>query len=333
MLKSIEEEKKRMNPWAARAGTLAVALSVYSGAYAQTYPSKPVRMIVPFPPGGGTDYTARVVGQKLAELWNQPVVIENRPGASTIIGSDLVAKSAPDGYTLLMGSTNHTINPSLIPKLPYDTIRDFAPITVAITSSYVLVVHPSLPAKSVKELIALARARKGEINYASSGSSGPQHLAGELFKLMAGVDMTHVPYKGGGPAVTALVGGHVQAQFSTPVSALPHIKTGKLRGLAVTGLKRSDAFPGLPTIAEAALPGYEAVTWWGILGPARLPREIVVKVQQDTAKVLQTPDTREKLAREGVNPAGTTPEQFASMIEKDIALMAKVVKAANVKLD
>ena len=310
-----------------------MALTLCALAHAQTYPSKAVRMIVPFPPGGGTDYTARVVGQKLSELWGQPVVIENRPGASTIIGSDLVAKSAPDGYTLLMGSTNHTINPSLIPKLPYDTIKDFTPVTVAITSSYVLVVHPSLPVKSVKELIALARARKGEINYSSSGSAGPQHVAGELFKLMAGVDMTHVPYKGGGPAVTALVGGHVQVQFSTPVSALPHIKADKLRGLAVTGLKRSDAFPGLPTIAEAALPGYEAVTWWGILGPARLPREIVAKVQTDTARVVQAPDTREKLAREGVNPAGTTPEQFVAMIDKDIPLMAKIVKAAHMKVD
>ena len=230
---------------------IVVASSLGSVASAQTYPSKPVRMIVPFPPGGGTDYTARLIGQKLSELWGQPVVIENRPGASTIIGSDLVAKSAPDGYSLLMGSTNHTINPSLIPKLPYDTVKDFAPVTVCVTSAYVLVVHPSLPVKSVKELIALARARKGEINYSSSGTSGPQHIAGELFKMMAKVDMTHVPYKGGGPAVVALLGGHVQVQFSTPVSALPHVKTGKLRALAVTSLKRSDAVPELPTVAEA----------------------------------------------------------------------------------
>ena len=317
----------------ARAVAFALAFVCCGFAHAQSYPSKAVRLIVPFPPGGGTDYTARLIGQKLSELWAQPVVIENRPGASTIIGSDIVAKSAPDGYTLLMGSVNHTINPSLIPKLPYDTIKDFAPVTGAVTSSYVLVVHPSLPVKSVKELIALARARKGEINYSSSGSSGPQHLAGELFKLMAGVDLTHVPYKGGGPAATALVGGHVQAQFSTPVSALPHVKTGRLRPLGVTGLKRSDAFPGIPTISEAALPGYEAETWWGILAPARTPREVVTKIHADTAKVLHAADTREKLAREGVTPAGTTPEQFAAMIDKDIVLMAKVVKAANVKLD
>jgi tripartite-type tricarboxylate transporter receptor subunit TctC len=332
MLERVHRGMTRMKSWL-YAGAIAVGLSVCGTSYAQSYPSKAVRMIVPFPPGGGTDYTARLVGQKLSELWGQPVVIENRPGASTIIGSELVAKSAPDGYTLLMGSTNHTINPSLIAKLPYDTIKDFAPITVCVTSSYVLVVHPSLPVKSVNELIALAKARPGEINYSSSGSSGPQHLAGELFKMMAKVNMTHVPYKGGGPAVVALVGGHVQLQFSTPVSALPHVKTGKLRPLAVTGLKRSEAVPELPTVSEAALPGYEAVTWWGLLAPARTPREIVNKIHGDVVKLLQAPDTREKLAREGVSPAGSTPEQFAAMIDKDMVTLGKVVKAANVKLD
>ncbi len=314
-------------------GGLGLALGLCSAAYAQPYPSKAVRMIVPFPPGGGTDYTARLLGQKLGEMWGQPVVIENRPGASTIIGSEIVAKAAPDGHTLLMGSVNHTINPSLIAKLPYDTIKDFAPVTVAVTAAYVLVVHPSLPVKSVKELIALARARKGEINYSSSGSSGPQHLAGEFFKMMAKIDIIHVPYKGGGPAVTALVGGHVQMQFSTPVSALTHIKTDRLRPLAVTSLKRSETFPDLPTVSEAALPGYEAVTWWGLLAPARTPREIVTKLHSDVVKVLQMPDTREKLAREGVSPAGNTPAEFVAMISKDIVKMENIVKAANIKLD
>jgi tripartite-type tricarboxylate transporter receptor subunit TctC len=290
-------------------------------------------MLVPFPPGGGTDYTARLISQKLTEIWGQQVIVDNRPGASTTIASEIVAKAPADGYTLIMGSTNHTINPSLYPRIPYDTIKDFAPVTVAVTASYVLVVHPSLPAKTVKELIALARARPAEINYASSGSSGPQHIAGELFKLMAKVDMTHVPYKGGGPAVVALLGGHVQAQFSTPVSALPHVRTGKLRALGVTSLKRSDAIPEVPTISEAALPGYEAVTWWGILAPARTPREIVNKIHADTVKALQMPDTLEKLAREGVNPAGTTPEQFATMIQDEMVKMAKIVKAANMKID
>jgi tripartite-type tricarboxylate transporter receptor subunit TctC len=302
-------------------------------AAAQSYPTKPVRMLVPFPPGGGTDYTARLISQKLTEMWGQQVIVDNRPGASTTIASEIVAKAPADGYTLIMGSTNHTINPSLYPRIPYDTIKDFAPVTVAVTASYVLVVHPALPVKTVKELIALARARPGEINYASSGSSGPQHIAGELFKLMAKVDMTHVPYKGGGPAVVALLGGHVQAQFSTPVSALPHVRTGKLRALGVTSLKRSEAIPEVPTISEAALPGYEAVTWWGILAPARTPREIVNKIHADTVKALQMPDTLEKLAREGVNPAGTTPEQFATMIQDEMVKMAKIVKAANMKID
>jgi tripartite-type tricarboxylate transporter receptor subunit TctC len=308
-------------------------LFVCGFAAAQSYPGKPVRMLVPFPPGGGTDYTARLISQKLTEIWGQQVIVDNRPGASTTIASEIVAKAPADGYTLIMGSTNHTINPSLYPRIPYDTIKDFAPVTVAVTASYVLVVHPSLPAKTVKELIALARARPAEINYASSGSSGPQHIAGEVFKLMAKVDMTHVPYKGGGPAVVALLGGHVQAQFSTPVSALPHVRTGKLRALGVTSLKRSDAIPDVPTISEVALPGYEAVTWWGILAPARTRHEIVNKIHADTVKVLQMPDTLEKLAREGVNPAGTTPEQFATMIQDEMVKMAKIVKAANMKID
>jgi tripartite-type tricarboxylate transporter receptor subunit TctC len=311
-----------------------VAFVVIAGAaHAQSYPTKSVRMLVPFPPGGGTDYTARLIGQKLSELWGHPVVIENRPGASTTIASEIVARAAPDGHTLIMGSVNHSINPSLYAKLPYDTIKDFAPVTVAVTASYVLVVHPSLPARSVKELIALARARPGQINYSSSGSSGPQHLAGELFKLMAGIDIVHVPYKGGGPAVVALVGGHVSVQFSTPVSSLPHIKTGRLRPLAVTSAKRSPALPELPTIAEAALPGYEAVTWWGLLAPARTPREIVNKIHADVVRVLEMPDTKARLAAEGVNGSGSSPSEFAAMIQAEIVKMAKIVKAANIKID
>ena len=313
---------------------LLLATIALSGlAYGQAYPVKAVRMLVPFPPGGGTDYTARLIGQKLSELWGQPMVVENRPGASTTIASEIVARSAPDGYTLIMASVNHTINPSLYGKIPYDTIKDFAPVTVAVTASYVLVVHPSLPVKSVKELISLARAKPGQINYSSSGSSGPQHLAGELFKLMSSADLTHVPYKGGGPAVMALLGGHVSVMFSTPVSAMPHIKSGRLRALAVTSMERSAAFPDLPTISEAALTGYEAVTWWGILAPARTPREIVTKIHGDVYRVLQTADTRSRLAAEGVNPSGTSPEQFSLMIRDEIVKMEKIVKAAKVKLD
>lgn len=313
---------------------LILAAIASSGlAFGQAYPAKAVRMLVPFPPGGGTDYTARLIGQKLSEIWAQPMVIENRPGASTTIASEIVARAVPDGYTLIMASVNHTINPSLYAKIPYDTIKDFAPVTVAVTASYVFVVHPSLPVKSVKELIALARAKPGQFNYASSGSSGPQHLAGEFFKLMSGADLTHVPYKGGGPAVMALLGGHVSVMFSTPVSAMPHIKADRLRALAVTSLARSAAFPDLPTISEAALPGYEAVTWWGILAPARTPSEVVTKIHGDVVRVLQTADTRSRLAAEGVNPSGNSPDQFSQMIRDEIVKMQKIVKAANVKLD
>jgi tripartite-type tricarboxylate transporter receptor subunit TctC len=314
---------------------LAVCLALLAmvPAAAQQYPAKAVRLLVPFPPGGGTDYTARLIGQRLAEMWGQPVVIENRPGASTTIASEIVARAAPDGYTLIMASVNHTINPSLYAKIPYDTVRDFAPVTIAVTSSYVLVVHPSLPVKSVKELIGLAKARPGQINYASSGSSGPQHLAGELFKLMSNVDLTHVPYKGGGPAVTALVGGHVSVMFSTPVSAMPHLKSARLRALAVTSRERSPAFPDLPSIAETALPGYEAVTWWGILAPARTPRDIITKLHADVVRALQHPDTKVRLAAEGVNASGISPDAFAKLIDDEILKMAKIVRAANVKID
>jgi tripartite-type tricarboxylate transporter receptor subunit TctC len=310
-----------------------VAVLACSYANAQTYPVKPVRLLVPFPPGGGTDYTTRLISQKLGEMWGQPVIVENRPGASTTIASEIVAKAAPDGYTLIMASTNHTINPSLYTRIPYDTIRDFAPVTVAATASYVLVTHPSLPVKTVKDLIALARARKGEINYSSSGSSGPQHIAGELFKLMGKVDMTHVPYKGSGPAAVALLGGHVQVMFSTPPPALSHISTGKLRALGVTSLTRFDALPQVPTISEAALPGYEAVTWWGVLAPARTPRDIVNKLHADIGKVLRLDETREKLAREALHPSGIAPEQFSAMIQDEMVKMARIVKAANIKMD
>jgi tripartite-type tricarboxylate transporter receptor subunit TctC len=309
------------------------AVVACSYANAQTYPAKPVRLLVPFPPGGGTDYTTRLISQKLSEMWGQPVIVENRPGASTTIASEIVAKAAPDGYTLIMASTNHTINPSLYTRIPYDTIRDFAPVTVAATASYVLVAHPSLPVKTVKDLIALARARKGEINYSSSGSSGPQHIAGELFKLMGKVDMTHVPYKGSGPAAVALLGGHVQVMFSTPPPALSHISTGKLRALGVTSLTRFDALPQVPTISEAALPGYEAVTWWGVLAPARTPRDIVNKLHADIGKVLRLDETREKLAREALHPSGIAPEQFSAMIQDEMVKMARIVKAANIKMD
>ncbi|MGZ5261337.1 MAG: Bug family tripartite tricarboxylate transporter substrate binding protein [Burkholderiales bacterium] len=316
-----------------RALVAAIAIGLTCGASAQSFPVKPVRLIVPFPPGGGTDVVSRMLGQKLTEMWGQQVIIDNRPGASMMIGHELGAKAPPDGYTLVMSSNNHTINPSVYKTIPYDTVKDFAPVTLIGTSPLVLVVHPSLPVRTTKELIALAKSKKGELTYASSGSGGPLHMAGELFKLRAGVDMTHVPYKGSGPAETDLVGGHVQVLFAGPVSASGHIKAGKMKPLAVTSLKRSRTFPNLPTISEEALPGYEAGIWWGLLAPAATPREVINKLHADFVKVLQMPDTQQKLLSQGGEPVGSTPEQFQKMIVTEIAQWAKVVKAANIKAD
>ena len=294
-------------------------------------------MLVPFPPGGGTDFVARILGQRLTEMWGQQVIVDNRPGASMMIASEIVAKAPPDGYTIIMSSSNHTINPSLYSKIPYDTLGDFAPVTLVGTSPFVLVVHPTLPVKNVKELIDLARARKGQIAYASSGTGGPQQLAGELFKTMAKVDMLHVPYKGSGPAEVDLVAGHVQVMFATTVSDLPQIQAGKMRALGVTTLKRTSAFskvmPDLPTVAEAGVPRYEAGTWWGVLAPGRTPRPIITKLHDDIVKVLQMPDTRSKLMTQGADPGGNTPEQFAAMLQAEMAQWGKVVKAANIKVD
>ena len=322
-----------MNHPKLRAIAAAAGLALSALAAAQAYPTKPVRIIVPFPPGGGTDVVSRLLGQKLGEAWGQQVIIDNRPGASMMIGHEIGAKAPPDGYTLVMSSNNHTINPSVYRKIPYDTVKDFAPVTLVGNSPLVLVVHPSLPVKRTKELIALAKSRKGELTYASSGSGGPLHMAGELFKLRAGVDMTHVPYKGSGPAEIDLVGGHVQVLFAGPVSASPYIKAGRMKALAVTSLRRSPAFPDLPTVAEEALPGYEAGIWWGVLAPAATPRDIVMKLHADFVKVLQTPEIRTTLARQGGEPVGSTPDQFQKMIVTEIAQWAKVVKAAGIKAD
>ena len=311
----------------------AIAIGLTCGASAQSFPSKTVRLIVPFPPGGGTDVVSRMLGQKLTEMWGQQLIIDNRPGASMMIGHELGAKAPPDGYTLVMSSNNHTINPSVYKTIPYDTVKDFAPVTLVGRSPLVLVVHPSLPVRSTKDLIALAKSKKGELTYASSGSGGPLHMAGELFKLRAGVDMTHVPYKGSGPAETDLVGGHVQVLFAGPVSASGHIKAGKMKPLAVTSVKRSRTFPNLPTISEEALPGYEAGIWWGLLAPAATPREVINKLNADFVKVLQMPDTQQKLLSQGGEPVGSTPAEFQKMIVTEIAQWAKVVKAANIKAD
>ncbi|HMH19017.1 MAG TPA: tripartite tricarboxylate transporter substrate binding protein [Burkholderiales bacterium] len=317
--------------------SLAAALAISTPqavAAADAYPSKPIRFVVAFPPGGGTDIIARSIAQKLAERLAQQVVVDNRPGASGNIGTDIVAKSAPDGYTMLMGSAGPlAINASLFASMPFDPVRDLAPVTLAASTPNVLVVHPSLRATTVKELIALAKAKPGEINFASSGHGTPAHLAGELFDSMAGVKMIHVPYKGAAPALADLLGGQVQIMFSTMPPALPHVKDGKLRALAVTSLKRSPAMPELPTVDEAALPGFEANTWHGVLVPAGTPVPIIARLNREIVAILHLPDVVERLSGQGAEAQGSTPEEFAAYIKSETLKWAKVVRESGAKAE
>ena len=317
--------------WGLRLAAACTLLGVVP-AQAQ-YPTKALRFIMPFPPGGGTDTLGRIIGQKLSEVLAQQVIIDNRPGAGANIGAEIAAKSPPDGYTLLMGNIAHAINVSLYSKLSYDLVKDFAPVTLLASTPNILVVHPSVPARSVKELIALAQARPGQLDYASSGSGSSAHLAAELFNMMASVKMTHVPYKGGGPAVIALVGGQVSVGFATTPSVLPQVKAAKLRGLAVTSAQRSPATSELPTISEAGVPGYEAGTWYGVLVPAGTPREIIARLHAESVKLLKLPDVKERLDAAGFEPIGSTPEQFAAYTSSEIEKWAKVVKASGARAD
>lgn len=304
------------------------------GRAADSYPSKPVRVVVGFPPGGGLDFVARTLGDKLAERSGHPVVVDNRPGASGLIGANIVARAAPDGYTVMLaGSSTLAANPAL-QRLSYQAIiKDFAPVSLVSSVSYVLVVHPSVPAKSVAELIRFAKPQPGRINYASSGTGSASHLAMELFKNMAGVDLVHIPYKGSSLAVIDLIGGQVQAGFNNMIPALPHIRSGKLRALGVSGAARWAGMPDVPTIADSGLPGYEALQWYGMLMPAGAPRVIIDRLQQEIAAILQLPDVRERVAREGGIIIGSTPEQFAGHIERELAKWTKVVTAANIRVD
>jgi tripartite-type tricarboxylate transporter receptor subunit TctC len=322
-------------PATALAATLATAsMTSAAPAKADVYPSKPIRFVVAFPPGGGTDIIARSIAQKLGERLAQQVLVDNRPGAGGNIGTDIVAKSAPDGYTMLMGSAGPlAINASLFANMPFDPVRDLAPVTLAASTPNVLVVHPSLKATTVKELIALARAHPGEINFASSGHGTPAHLAGELFNSMAGVKLVHVPYKGAAPALADLLGGQVQLMFSTMPPALPHVKDGKLRALAVTSLKRSPAMPELPTVGEAALPGFEANTWHGVVLPAGTPTGIVARLNREIVAILHLPDIVERLSSQGAEPVGSTPEEFAAYIRSETLKWAKVVRDSGAKAE
>ncbi len=314
---------------------LAAMLAAFAfGASAQTYPNKPIRIVVPFPAGGTTDVLARAAAQKMSETLGQPAVVDNRPGAGGNIGAELVAKSPPDGYTLLMGTVGtHAINPSLYPKMPYDHVRDFAPVILVAGVPNVLVVNPALPVNSVQELIAYAKANPGKLNFASSGNGTSIHLSGELFKTMAGVQIAHIPYKGSAPALQDLVGGQVQLMFDNLPSSLALIKAGKLKALAVTSKERAAALPDVPTMAESGLPGFEASSWFGLLVPAGTPQPIVLKLNADVAKWLASPDAKEKLLAQGAIAAGGTPEDFARHIAAETAKWQKVVKDSGAKID
>ena len=314
---------------------LLVAGALLAGslpASAQPYPNRPLRIVVPFPPGGGTDIGTRIVAQKLQEAWGQAVIVENKPGAAGIVGTELTAKSAPDGYTFMMGNIGtHAINVSLYKKLAYDPVRDFAPVSMVADLPLLLLVHPSVPANSVKELIALAKSQPGKLNFSSSGAGGSMHVAAELFKSMAGVDMVHIPYKGGAPAVADLLSGQVALSFSTVLETIQHVKAGKVRALAVTNDHRSIALPDLPTIAEAGLPGYQSISWLALFAPAGTPKEIVNKVSAESVRILKLPDVKERLLAQGAEPIGSTPEQLATILSADIAKYAKVIRESGYK--
>ena len=314
------------------AANVAAALAVLAptcDAAQSAYPARPIRIVVPSSPGGGLDFTARAVGQQLTAAWGQSVVIDNRAGAGGTIGPDLVAKAPPDGYTLLIVSASFAVNPSVYPKLPYDSVKDFAPIVQATTQPQVLVVHPSLPARSVKELVAIAKAKPGQLNYSSPGGGTLSQLAFELFKSAAGIDVVHVPYKGAGLSVAAIISGETQASTGSSVTMQPHIKSGKLRALAMTGPKRSAAMPEVPTMTEQGLPGASISGWFAFLAPPRTPRAIVDRLNAEISRILQTAEMRELLAREGSEPAPGTPEQLGKHIASEIQRLGKIAKASG----
>jgi tripartite-type tricarboxylate transporter receptor subunit TctC len=310
--------------------------AIFAGSsLAQTvYPAKAIRYVVPFPAGGPLDIVARAIGQELNKSWSQPVIIDNRPGAGGNIGADLVAKAPADGYTILMGAVStHAINVTLYNNLPYDPIRDFAPVTLITSVPNVLVVHPSVPANNVKELIALAKSRPGQLNFASGSTGSAGHLAGELFNSMASVRMTHIPYKGAAPAVVDLMAGHVSLMFDNMSSALPNIKATRVRALAVTTLKRSPLLPQLPTISDAGLRGFDIATWFGIFAPAGAPPDIVARLNGEIVRILHTPEMKERLALLGAEPIGNKPDEFAAFIKAEIPKYAKVIRASGARAD
>ncbi|MGZ8210489.1 MAG: Bug family tripartite tricarboxylate transporter substrate binding protein [Burkholderiales bacterium] len=312
----------------------AILYAALAVAQQPPYPAKPIKMIMPFPAGGPTDILGRLLGQKLTEAWGQNVVIDNRPGGGGMIGSNLAAKSPPDGYTLFLGGiTTLALAPYLQKNLQYDPLKDFQPVSQTTISPLLLMVHPSLPVKSVKEFVALAKARPGQINYASSGPGGSGHLAGELFKYVTRTDLVHVPYRGAPPALMDLAAGQVQTMFGTMLASVPLIRNGKLRAIAVTGPKRSIAVPDVPTFAESGLPSYDASSWNGILVPAGTPRPIVERLSAEIVKIMHTPGVLDRLAADGPVPVGNSPEAFAAMIKAEQAKWSKVIREANIRIE
>ena len=311
---------------------LVLLCALQTDVLAQAYPNKPIRLVVPYPPGGGLTPTARLIGQKLTESWGQQVLVDNRAGGNTVIGTEAVAKAAPDGYTLLFQANSHLLTPLLLPT-PYDPIKDFSPIATLTVSEFGLVVHPSVRAANLQELVALAKARPGQLNYATPGSGNVTHMAIELVILMTGIKMLQVPYKGSGPAMTDLLGGQVEVYMGVSANVIPHVRTGKLTGIAVSGERRLRSMPQVPTLAEAGLPAFKLTAWTGFFSPAGTPRAIIDKVALETNKVVATADFREKIAEQALDPFILTTEQFAALIKSDTANFVEVIKNANIKLE
>jgi tripartite-type tricarboxylate transporter receptor subunit TctC len=297
------------------------------------YPTKPIRLITPFAPGGSTTAVGRVIGQKLTESWGHNVIIDNRPGGNTIIGTDALAKAAPDGYTMLLTTNAHVINPSLFAKLPYDPIKDFAPVGNVYSSEFVLVINTAVPANNLQELIALAKAKPGQLNYATTGAGGSGHLANEMFAMLAGIKTQHIPYKGAGPAMVDLIGGQIQMFINNPLTVIGHIKNGRMKGIAVTGDARMPTLPQVPTFTEAGLPGMDVKPWFCILAPAGTPKPIVSKLSTEIARIMVLSDVQDFLARQGMDVFSSTPEQLAALMKTDMARWAKFIKTANIRLD
>jgi tripartite-type tricarboxylate transporter receptor subunit TctC len=315
------------------AAAALIVVSTATAGLAQSYPSKPVRVVVPYPPGGSTDIVARVIGEQLSQSMGQRFVVDNRPGAGGNIGMQLAAGAEPDGYTVVVGTTAHAINMTLFKDLPYDTVKDFEPIALLTEVPLILVVNPAVEAQSVADLIALAKERPGTLNVASSGNGQSTHLAAEMFNAMAGIKLTHVPYKGSAPAITDVMAGHVQLMFDTVMSALPHVQAGKLRALAVSSAERAPVAPDVPTIAEAALPGYEAIAWNGLFAPAGTPRAIIDQLNAEVVRALQSEKVKEQLASLGATARPTTPSDFSTYVRDEVAKWAKVVKESGATVE